>query len=148
MNIDAVRQLTEILTAHELTALEVSEGDLKIRLEKSTHVEFSPQEPASRPVAPVTGSPAALGDEGPELNFGNLIEVKSPVVGVFYAAHAPGAEPFVHIGSKVKKGDTLCIVEAMKLMNEIVAEQDGEIVDVCIKDGDIAEFGQILFKMF
>jgi acetyl-CoA carboxylase biotin carboxyl carrier protein len=147
VNIDAVRHLTEILTAHGLTALEVSEGDLKIRLEKSTQTVIAPQETIDKPVIPVSGNLAAL-DDDPELNFGNLTEVKSPVVGVFYAAPSPGAEPFVHIGSKVKKGDTLCIVEAMKLMNEIAAEQDGEIVDVCMKDGDIAEFGQILFKMF
>ncbi|MDR0490721.1 MAG: acetyl-CoA carboxylase, biotin carboxyl carrier protein, partial [Oscillospiraceae bacterium] len=60
----------------------------------------------------------------------------------------PDSEAFVSIGSKVKKGDVLCIIEAMKLMNEITAEQDGEIVDICAKNGDIAEFGQVLFKMY
>ncbi|MCL2883179.1 MAG: hypothetical protein FWF30_01750 [Coriobacteriia bacterium] len=82
------------------------------------------------------------------VDFNRLIEVTSPLVGVFYAAATPEAEPFVSIGSKVTRGTVLCIIETMKLMNEIVAEEDGEIVDICIKNGDIAEFGQVLFKMF
>ena len=69
------------------------------------------------------------------------------MVGVFYKASAPNAEPFVKVGSKVKKGDVLCIIEAMKLMNEIHAEQDGVISEVCINDGEIAEFSQVLFRM-
>ena len=67
---------------------------------------------------------------------------------MFYAAPSPGAEPFVRVGSRVKKGDVLCIVEAMKLMNEIQAERDGEIVDICAHDGDVVEFGQTLFKLY
>ena len=74
-------------------------------------------------------------------------EVKSPMVGVFYSAPSPESDPFVHIGNTVKKGDVLCILEAMKLMNEIQAEQDGEIVDICAKNGDVVEFGQVLFKI-
>lgn len=71
--------------------------------------------------------------------------VKAPMVGVFYAAPSPDDEPYVKVGDKVKKGDTLCIIEAMKLMNEITAEQDGEIAQICIEDGDLVEFGQTLF---
>jgi len=82
------------------------------------------------------------------VDFNRITEVKSPIVGVFYAAPSPDVEPFVTIGSKVKKGDVLCIVEAMKLMNEITAECDGEIVDICVKNGEITEFGQVLFKIF
>ncbi|GHU44560.1 acetyl-CoA carboxylase, biotin carboxyl carrier protein [Clostridia bacterium] len=156
MNIDAVRSLTEIFTKNGLTRLEISEGDVKIRLEKEkTIVQAQPVAPAFAPIAPTgaTLAPAAPaeGDKATENNsmdFSNLTDLKSPLVGVFYSAASPGAEPFVHIGSKVKKGDVLGIVEAMKLMNDIVAEQDGEIVDICIKDGDIAEFGQVLFKLF
>jgi len=73
--------------------------------------------------------------------------VKSPMVGVFYAASSPDAEPFVQKGQAVTKGQVLCIIEAMKLMNEITAEQDGVIAEVCVKDGDIVEFGQPLFYM-
>lgn len=73
--------------------------------------------------------------------------VKSPMIGVFYAASSPTAAPFVTVGSKVKKGDVICIIEAMKLMNEIVAEQDGTIVEICAKNGDLIEFEQELFKI-
>ena len=70
------------------------------------------------------------------------------MVGIFYAAPSPDAEPFVKVGSKVKKGDTLCIIEAMKLMNDVVAEEDGEIVEICAENGSLVEFGQTLFKIF
>ena len=70
------------------------------------------------------------------------------MVGVFYVAPSPGAEPFVHVGSKVKKGETLCILEAMKLMNEVVAECDGEIAEFCANDGDLVEYGRVLFRIY
>ena len=73
--------------------------------------------------------------------------VKSPMVGTFYSKSAPDAKPYVEVGSKVKKGDILCIVEAMKLMNEVESEFDGEIVEVCVKDGEMVDFGKPLFKL-
>ena len=75
-------------------------------------------------------------------------EVKAPIVGVFYAAPAPGAAPFVKVGDTVEKGQVVCLIEAMKLMNDITAPRDGEVVDVCIVSGDVVEFGQTLFKLF
>lgn len=86
--------------------------------------------------------------EGDPLDVAKLVEVSAPMVGVFYAAPAPGAEPFVHVGSKVHKGDTLCVIEAMKLMNEVTAECDGEIVDICVEDGELVEYGCCLMKMY
>lgn len=74
-------------------------------------------------------------------------EIKSPMVGTFYSKSSPKAEPFVKVGDKVKKGQVVCIVEAMKLMNEIEAECDGEIVEVCKKDEDMVEYGTVLFKI-
>ena len=68
-------------------------------------------------------------------------------MGVFYAAPSPGAEPFVKVGSKVHAGDTLCVIEAMKLMNEVTAERDGEVVEVCVEDGDLVDFGRCLMKI-
>ena len=73
--------------------------------------------------------------------------VKSPMVGTFYSKPSPDAKPYVKVGSKVKKGDILCIVEAMKLMNEIESEFDGEIVEVCIKDGEMVDYGKPLYKL-
>ena len=81
-------------------------------------------------------------------DFNKYRDVKSPMVGIFYTASSPDAEPFVKVGQKVKKGDTLCIIEAMKLMNDVVAEEDGEIVEICAENGSLVEFGQVLFKIF
>ncbi|MCL2003724.1 MAG: acetyl-CoA carboxylase biotin carboxyl carrier protein [Oscillospiraceae bacterium] len=146
MNIEHIKSLADILSAHGLTALEVSEDGSKIRLEK--------QSPAAPGKTRFSASAAAVfeadtdADGSQPVDFNHLFEVKSPLVGVFYSAPGPDAEMFVSIGSKVKKGDVLCIIETMKLMNEITAERDGEIVDICVKNGDIAEFGQVLFKMY
>lgn len=96
---------------------------------------------APAPAAPATPAPAARPvDDGAH-------EVSAPMVGVFYAAPAPGADPFVTVGAKVKKGDTLCIVEAMKCMNEIAAECDGTVVDICVSDGELVEYGRCLMKI-
>ena len=74
-------------------------------------------------------------------------EVTAPMVGIFYAAPAPGDEPFVRVGSKVKAGETLCIIEAMKVLNEVTAEADGEVLEICVADGDLVEFGSCLMRI-
>lgn len=74
-------------------------------------------------------------------------EVTAPMVGVFYAAPAPGDEPFVRVGSKVKAGEALCIIEAMKVLNEVTAEADGEVLEICVADGDLVEFGSCLMRI-
>lgn len=146
MNIESIQNLADIMISHGLTALEFRDGDASIRMEKSTPT--NPPMPVAYDLPPTPNTTAtARSTEDEKLNFSNLFEVKSPLVGVFYAAPSPGADSFVTIGSNVSKGDTLCIIEAMKLMNEITAERDGEIVDICIRDGDIAEYGQTLFKI-
>jgi len=147
LDIEQIKSLAGILTAHGLTALEVREGNMKIRLEKSAPLPRNESQPAEAAVQPGDIPWEKERPEEHSLNFNNLFEVKSPLVGVFYAAPSPDSEPFTHIGAKVKKGDVLCLVESMKLMNEIAAERDGEIVDVCLKDGDIAEYDQVLFKI-
>lgn len=143
MTVDDIKQLAEILTAYGLSKLEYRSGERSILLEKA-----APVAGACAPAAVPQSAVASPAKAEPTLDFNNIIEVRSPIVGVFYEAPAPGAEPFVKVGSRVKKGDVLCIVEAMKLMNEVVAEVDGEVVDVCVKNGEIVEYGQVLFKMF
>ena len=148
MNIDNIKALAEILSQNNLTSIEVAEGENVIRLEKN--ISQVVQTIGAMPM-PQNGISMENGEskaENSELNFSNLTEVKSPLVGVFYSAPSPESPPFVTIGSKVKKGDVLCIVEAMKLMNEVTSEADGEIVDICLKNGDVAEYGQVLFKIF
>lgn len=142
MNIENVKELAKILNSNGLTRIEASEGNVKIVLEKTAIAARVPQ---AENIPEITRTMVEIGESA--VDFNELTEVKSPIVGVFYAAPSPDAMPFVSIGSKVRKGDVLCIIEAMKLLNEITAEQDGEVVDICIKNGDIAEYGQVLFKM-
>jgi len=158
MNIENVKALAEILCSKGLSAIDVGEGKDRIRIEReitampivtqSAVVPVQAQTTLTEPAAVTAPVIQATTEDNSSVDFNRLTEIKSPLVGVYYAAPSPDAETFVSIGSKVKKGDVLCIIETMKLMNEITAEQDGEIVDICIKNGDIAEFGQVLFKMF
>ena len=93
-------------------------------------------------------APTSSVEEGSQVvDFNGMKELKSPMVGVVYTAPEPGAEPFVKPGSRGKKGQVLCIIEAMKLMNEYTAPEDGEILDICIQNEELVEFGQVLFKM-
>lgn len=98
--------------------------------------------PATAPAAP---EPAAQAPAVAPESQGT--EVTAPMVGVFYAAPAPGDEPFVRVGSKVKAGETLCIIEAMKVLNEVTAEADGEVLEICVADGDLVEFGGCLMRI-
>lgn len=156
MNLEEIRALAEILNDTGLTTIEVTEGETNIRLVKESPVPacvpaapmpipaVMPAAPAASAAAPAEAAPAAPAAG----NFSNLTEVKSPMVGVFYDSPSPEADPYVKVGDKVKKGDVLCIIEAMKLLNEITAEQDGEIVDICAHNADVVEYGQTLFKIF
>lgn len=98
--------------------------------------------PAAAPAAPEPAAQAPTAAPEPQ-----GAEVTAPMVGVFYAAPAPGDEPFVHVGSKVKAGETLCIIEAMKVLNEVTAEADGEVLEICVADGDLVEFGSCLMRI-
>ena len=126
MNDAEIRRYAGLMAELGLTGLEVTEKDQVIRLERS---------PAPAAAAPQGAAPA------------DTVEVASPMVGVFYAAPAEDAEPFVKVGDKVKRGQTLCIVEAMKLMNEIMAEVDGEIVEICVANGQVVDYGSPLFRI-
>ena len=147
MDIKKVRELVNIMEGNNINTLELTEGDVKRRLEKG-NMSSAVNVVTNTPVMPleVKSSETNKATEN-VITSSSKLEVKSPMVGVFYKASAPNAEPFVKVGSKVKKGDVLCIIEAMKLMNEIHAEQDGVISEVCINDGEIAEFSQVLFRM-
>jgi acetyl-CoA carboxylase biotin carboxyl carrier protein len=147
MNIEHVEQLAKILKAYDLTAVEIKDGEYRVRVERGNVI--SPAGGAQLVAAGLPQQPAEPNyNVQPSVNpLLDYIDVKSPIVGVFYTASSPDAEPFVSIGSRVRQGDVLCIIEAMKLLNEITADIDGEIADICLKNGDIAEYGQVLFKM-
>ena len=153
MNLRQIRELVRLLESSGLSVLEIEENDLRVRLEKGQTAGFAQPVPAALPQAvpaalPVETAPAPAPVADGTVDFNRLKEVKSPLVGIFYAAPSPGAEPFAGVGSRVKKGDVLCVVEAMKLMNEITADADGEVIDVCVQNGQVVEFGQILFKLY
>ncbi|NLD86948.1 MAG: acetyl-CoA carboxylase biotin carboxyl carrier protein [Clostridiales bacterium] len=133
-----IRKYAELMKELGLTGLEITDNDTKVRLERS--VPVSAKETLYSVPEPATSSQVA-----PEHK--DYISVKSPIVGVFYAAPAENADPYVTIGDNVKKGQTLCIVEAMKLMNEITADDEGVISKVCVTNGQVVEYGTELFHI-
>jgi acetyl-CoA carboxylase, biotin carboxyl carrier protein len=145
MNLEEIRSLVQIMSEGKLTCVEVTEGETKIRLEKQpaagSACASAAAVPESVPAQPRAAVEQAQGNTAP------YIEVESPMVGVFYASPSPESRPFVQIGQKVKKGDVLCVIEAMKLMNELNADADGEIAEICAQNGQIVEYGQTLFKL-
>lgn len=148
MKMSDIRTLAELVEKHGLTALDYAEGEAHIRIERTPAPVTAavPAVPAAPAAAPAPAAePVKDEDAGADFNAAKM--VLSPMVGVFYASPSPSDPPFVTVGSKVKKGDVLCIIEAMKLMNEITAEEDGEIIDICAANGSVVEYGQILFKL-
>lgn len=144
MKIEELVKLVEAIKASDFDEFVLEAQDVKMTLRRgSQQVVVAAPAPAPVQVEPTpTPEPAQepVREEG-------LIEVLAPMVGTFYQASSPGADPFVKPGSKVKPGDTLCILEAMKLMNEIQAEVEGEVVDVVVKNGELVEYGQVLFTL-
>jgi len=152
MKMSDIRTLAELVEKHGLTALDYAEGEAHIRIERTpapvtAAVPAAPAVPAAAPAAAPAPAAEPVKDEDAGADFNAAKMVLSPMVGVFYASPSPSDPPFVTVGSKVKKGDVLCIIEAMKLMNEITAEEDGEIIDICAANGSVVEYGQILFKL-
>lgn len=136
MELERIRALAELMNELGLTRLSLTEKEESIQLSRE-----GTSGGAASAAAPQRAEPAA--PEAPALSAA----VPSPMVGVVYLAPAPDAAPYVSVGSAVKKGDVLCIIEAMKLMNEIVAEQDGTIAEVCVENAQVVEYGQPLFRM-
>ena len=145
MNIRQIRELAQIVRENGLSALEISENESRIRIE-CTRGEGVVAAPAPA-AAPAMESSAPVIREEAAVDFNRVHEIKSPMVGVFYTSPSPDTKPFVEIGQRVKKGDVVCIIEAMKLMNELTADQDGEVVDICVNNGEVVEYGQPLFKL-
>lgn len=147
MNLKQIKALAAMMNDEGLTRVEISEGETKITLEKETKVVSAPAASVFRAEAAETAAEAETGATVPAAISSGDREIKSPMVGVFYSAPAPDEEPFVSVGSRVKKGDVVCIIEAMKLMNEITADSDGEITEICVSNEQVVEYGQPLFRM-
>lgn len=138
MNETDIRNYAELMKELGLTGLEITAENSKVRLERSAAVQ---------PKETVYSVPESTSSVQPAAGSKDYISIKSSIVGVFYAAPAENADPYVAIGDSVKKGQTLCIVEAMKLMNEITAEEDGVISEVCVTNGQVVEYGTELFRI-
>ncbi len=136
MEIDKLKIFIKFMEEHNLSELEMEEEGKRIRLKKN----FSD-------ISSVIPQNPVIPEQKTDLKKENIIEIKSPMVGTFYAAPSPGAKPYVEIGDNVKPGDIVCIIEAMKLMNEIKAEVAGKIVQIQVENGEPVEFGQNLFML-
>ena len=162
MTLEEIKHLIEFIREQDLTEFELEQDGVKIRIKSGAPAAWvpaapampaAPAPPANVPAGPASAAPkndlaSAAGpaetatDDGPELAI-----VKSPIVGTFYRSPEPGAKSFVEVGDAVKKGEVLCIIEAMKLMNEIDSEYDGEIVSVYVENGQAVQYGERLFAI-
>ncbi len=141
-----IKEMIQLMNEHHLLELEVEREGMKIRLKKSG--ETIVQSVIAAPVAaPATAAPVPAAPVAAPAPAANRTPIKSPMVGTFYRAPAPDAPPFVESGQTIEVGQVICIIEAMKLMNEIKAEVKGRVVDIPIQNGDPVEFGQPLFML-
>ena len=164
-DLDDVKRLIDLANKNDLNVLEIeTKKGRRIRIEKNNtqvsvqapSVAAAPAVPAAPATAPVMAvAPAAVAAPAPQPEAAPPVApsvpqgktIDAPMVGVFYQAPSPDAEPYVKVGQSVKKGDTVCIIEAMKLMNEIQAEEDGIIAEILVKNGEIVEYGKPMFVM-
>jgi len=148
-----IEQLVELMKKNELVELEIKSDDEKILLKRA-----QPQPPqvtampmmAAPAMAPAAGAvPAQAPDtaSGAPAVDPNLIEIKAPMVGTFYGTPSPDSDAYAEVGSQVTRSSVVCIIEAMKVMNEIKAETEGTIVEICVKTGQAVEYGQVLFRV-
>jgi len=147
VDIRKVKKLIELLEESGISEIEISEGEESVRISRYPNpgmMSFAPPPPQHYYAPPQPQQPEQK-SETPAEPAPKGHQVTAPMVGTFYAAPSPGAKPFVEIGSRVQVGDTLCIIEAMKMMNQIEAEVAGKVVSILVENGDPVEFGQPLF---
>lgn len=147
MDLRKLKTLIDLVSDSNVTELEITEAEGKVRIVKGGGVVLQGYAPTqtvmTTPVAPVELSSAVSAAAVPETATGHAI--KSPMVGTFYRSASPGAKPFVEVGDSVKAGDTVCIIEAMKILNEIEADKSGTITRILCENGQAVEYGQPLF---
>ena len=150
MDIRKVKKLIELLEESGVSEIEIKEGEESVRISRhptgTAQMIAAPMAYAAPPPAPAPAAAPAAAAAAPAKPAATPDQaVTAPMVGTFYSAPAPGAKPFVELGSEVKPGDVLCIIEAMKMMNQIESDKAGRVVSVLVKNGDPVEFGQPLF---
>ena len=151
-DLDRIRDILEVMKANDLEEVEIKHGDDKILLKRfgrqgSFGVVPVPSTAMGQGTVPAGEAAQGIGGEAKGSADEGLVEIKSPIVGTFYSAPSPDSEPFVEVGSKVEENSVVCIVEAMKVMNEIKAEVSGTIAEIVVKNGEAVEYGQVLFKV-
>jgi acetyl-CoA carboxylase biotin carboxyl carrier protein len=149
-DVRTVKALVSLMTQHDLSEIELRDGNQRLRLRRGAYQPVAPvAAPALHPVPSVAGSPAVTGEAAPAAAVltRQLLEIKSPTPGTFYSASKPGEPPFVKVGSKVTPETVVCLIEAMKLYNEVQAECAGVIVEACVENQQAVEYGQALFKV-
>lgn len=145
MNIKEIKDMINLMNENNLEELEMEKDGFKIRLKK---IGGQIQQTISGPhIEPLPGPRPLAMEEAPRTEGAALIEIKSPMVGTFYRAPSPESAPFVDIGAEIEPGQVICIIEAMKLMNEIKAEAKGRIKEILVENGNPVEFGQTLFRL-
>lgn len=154
IDLEFVRGLIEAIDNSSIDSLEINRAGTRIRIAKTppaapvTAHTHAPPQMMSAPAAAAPAAPSAPASAPvPEPAASNLTDVKSPMVGTFYLQPAPEAPAYVEVGSAVKKGQTLCILEAMKLMNELESEVDGVLREILVENSDPVEYGQVLFRI-
>jgi acetyl-CoA carboxylase biotin carboxyl carrier protein len=158
IDLDFIERLIRVFDESGVDSLEIERGGTRIAMSKTPPTVAMPAGFAhafpSAPSGPLlAGAPGASGGEEPRspdrpsLPRSDLLEVTSPMVGTFYRAPAPDAPPYVGVGQRIAVGDTVCIIEAMKLMNELESEVAGTVVEVCIENAQPVEYGQVLFRV-
>ena len=141
MNIKEIKEMIGLMNEHKLSEFELEKNGLKIKLKKQASGEIAT---ITESILPVQHLKKELSPKVEE-KFTKTVEVKAPMVGTFYASPSPDAPPYVDIGTKVGLGSVICIIEAMKLMNEIKSEVKGKVVEILVENGSPIEFGQVLF---
>jgi acetyl-CoA carboxylase biotin carboxyl carrier protein len=151
MKLDDIKDILNLVREHDLAEFEIERDGLKVRVKKAGQqiVLTPPAVPvAAAAPAPIAAAPSSAPAAPPAIDDGvDLAVIKSPIVGTFYRSSEPGAKAFADVGDTVKKGQVLCIIEAMKLMNEIESDCDGEVVSVYVENGQAVQFGDRLFAV-
>jgi oxaloacetate decarboxylase alpha subunit len=153
MNLKEIKELIELMKNTDISELEIERSGVKVRLRKGGDVTFHPSMPRMEyppaaivaPAVTVVSAPETVAEKATEPVKTNIIKVTSPIVGTFYRSSSPDKPPYVEVGDVVKKGQVLCIIEAMKLMNEIECESAGKIVQILVESGAPVEYGEPLF---
>ena len=146
MELDEIKKILELMNEHELSEFEMEQDGFKISMKKGQPVQIQPTAPIIMPMAPMSQPENATIQAAPA-EEADVELIPSPIVGTFYAAASPETPPYVEVGQTIKQNDVICVIEAMKVMNEIQSEVGGTVLEILVANGEPVEFDQPLFKI-